>query len=108
MKTDEHIEERTEETQVSHEAMGTVSLVPGVAAVAMYGSPFLYFLPSLIWFPRTSTTRAAQPHPRVLRTDEEDPDSVGTVVVVGAVVSGIRERYAGGGAGGWARPPGKE
>ncbi|MFE3884879.1 hypothetical protein ACFXPQ_18550 [Streptomyces lydicus] len=43
-ETDEHIEERTEETQVSHEATGTVSLARGVAAVAMYGTPFLYFL----------------------------------------------------------------
>ena len=51
---------------------------------------------------RTRTTSAAQPHPRVLRTDEEDPDSFGAVgalgVLVGAVSSGIRGRYVSGGA----------
>ncbi|WP_329181995.1 hypothetical protein OG754_39810 (plasmid) [Streptomyces decoyicus] len=46
-------DERAEETQVSHQETGTTSLVLGVAAVAMYGSPLLlFFLPPLIrYFP---------------------------------------------------------
>ncbi|MFF8791116.1 hypothetical protein [Streptomyces sp. NPDC015125] len=50
MKPDEHPDEYPEETQVAHGETGTVSLVLGVAAVAMYGSPFLFFLPSWIRF----------------------------------------------------------
>ncbi|WP_405844902.1 DUF4190 domain-containing protein [Streptomyces platensis] len=45
MKPDEH----AEESQVSHQETGTTSLVLGVGAVAMYGSPLLlFFLPPLI------------------------------------------------------------
>lgn len=44
MKPTEHVEE----AQVTRRAAGTVSLVLGVAAVAMNGSLFLTFLPPLI------------------------------------------------------------
>ncbi|MEU8780447.1 hypothetical protein [Streptomyces sp. NPDC048637] len=44
MKPDQPVEE----AQVSHGETGVVSLALGVAAVAMYGSPFLSFLPPLI------------------------------------------------------------
>ncbi|MGW7247189.1 hypothetical protein [Streptomyces decoyicus] len=40
--------EHVEEARVSHGETGTVSLALGVAAVAMYGSPLLTFLPPLV------------------------------------------------------------